>query len=109
MDTCHPTAARKANGKAVSREDIAALMESVKAPNPIQMLLLLNTVVENLEIVEKYFDQSSFIKKKYLSCQGPTITYLNQGIQNLVTITPDKVRENLAKVREGDADAAEAP
>ena len=73
------TAARKANGKPVSREDIAALMESVKAPNPIQMLLLLNTVVENLEIVEKYFDQSSFIKKKYLSCQGPTIIYLNQG------------------------------
>ena len=86
-------------------------MQSVTAQNPIQMLLLQNAVMENPEIVEKCFDQSSFIKKNYLSrsCQGPTIIYLNQGIQNLVPITPGKVRENLAKVREGDADAAEAP
>ena len=97
------TVARKATGDPLLQEETDRFKESLKGLTMSQMQLLQNSVVE---IVDKYFNRDSFIKKSHphrkgINCGAAALFYMEISIQNLATSSSDTVQNTLSEIEKG--------
>ena len=97
------TVARKATGDPLLQEETDRFKESLKGLTMSQMQLLQNSVVE---IVDKYFNSDSFIKKSHphrkgINCGAAALFYMEISIQNLATSSSDTVQNTLSEIEKG--------
>ena len=97
------TVAKKATCDPLLQEDTDRFKESLNGLTMRQMQLLQNTVVE---IVDKYFNSDSFIRKSHphrkgINCGAAALFYMELSIQNSATSSSDTVQNTLSKIEKG--------